>query len=166
MIRLRTALLLVSLLMALVAGLLFLLPTSSAACVDSTEPLESMPWVTVTLGGPAGERSLPLRLAARVSQRSAGMQHLCPGSVAANPMLFVFERALVPSFHMRNVHAELDIAFITPDWTVLEVHRMVPGPDLTTPSGPVLAAIEVAAGQARPLGLAPGTPVRLPGMTP
>lgn len=164
MTRRRSLILLVAGLVLSATGLLVWLQPSRAACVPSTGPLESMPRVQVVLETDAGEQPLSLRLAASASQRSAGMQHLCPQAVAANPMLFLFERPLVPSFHMRNVHAELDIAFITPGWTVLEVHRMVPGPDLTTPSGPVRAAIEVAAGDAEQLGLIPGVRVRLPGL--
>lgn len=132
----------------------------AAACVEETEAVTGMP--TAELGLPGG-RHLRVRVAATGADRAAGMQHLCAEAVEDTAILFVFERPRRPRFHMNNVHAPLDIAFIAPDGRIVEVHRMEPGQEtLTAPQQPVAGALEVAAGRGAAHDLEPGRVIRLP----
>ncbi|MDN3518535.1 DUF192 domain-containing protein [Aquisalimonas lutea] len=132
----------------------------AAACAEETEAVAGMP--TAELGLPGGKH-LRVRVAATGADRAAGMQHLCAEAVDATAILFVFERPRRPHFHMNNVHAPLDIAFIAPDGRIVEVHRMTPDQEtLTSPGEPVAAALEVAAGRGAAYGLAAGAVVEMP----
>lgn len=133
---------------------------SATACADETEAVSAMP--TTEIGMPAGQQ-LRVRVAATGSNRAAGMQHLCPEAIENTAILFVFERVRRPNFHMNNVHAPLDIAFITRDGRIVEVHRMTPDQEtLTSPGEPVAAALEVAAGRAAAYGLAADALLEMP----
>ena len=79
-------------------------------------------------------------------------------------MLFDFKREQDVSFWMQNTYISLDMLFIRGDGTILRIAenteplstRMVPS------GGPVLAVLEVIAGTARKLGIAPGDRVAHP----
>lgn len=127
-------------------------------CVDETKPLAGMASREIAFIDDAGaERArLAVRVAASPAERAAGMQHLCPEAVADNPILFEFGEPLRPAFHMNNVHADLDIAFIDATGRVTEVRRMERGPRLTRPAAAVTHALELLAGQATDRGIEPG----------
>lgn len=146
----------------LLVGATATLLSSDHGCVESTPDLDSMTWGQLWIDADGADPvELPVRLAVTPAQRAAGMQHLCPDAVAANPMLFVFSQPQFVGFHMNNVHADLDIAFIGPDWHVIEVARMVQGGGASS-GARIRAALEVKAGDAERLGIAPGTTLRLP----
>ncbi len=73
-------------------------------------------------------------------------------------MLFDFQREQDVSFWMRNTYISLDIIFIRGDGRILRIaanteplsERMIPS------GGPVRGVLEVIAGTARKLGIAPG----------
>lgn len=136
---------------------------SAAHCVDETAELAAMSWIEVTVTPAEQDASAAFRarLAATASQRSAGMQYLCPDAIAANPILFVFPEPARPAFHMRNVHAPLDIVFINDDGAIISIDRMEPEQQtLTRPKQPVRAALELWAGGAGAKGLAVGHEIR------
>lgn len=66
------------------------------------------------------------RLANNPQTRAAGFQFVCKEVIAAKPILFVFQRPTRPSFHMRNVVAPIDIAFIRSDGSIDSIHQMKP----------------------------------------
>ncbi len=131
-------------------------------CLPETGPVAGMQWEEIAFvdDTDAEQARLRVRIAATDSQRSAGMQHLCPEAVADNPILFVFSGPQRPAFHMSNVHAPLDMVFIDPNDRVVELHVMEPGPRLTRPEVPVRHALELAKGQASTLGIEPGLTLR------
>jgi uncharacterized membrane protein (UPF0127 family) len=79
-------------------------------------------------------------------------------------MLFDFKRDQELSFWMKNTYVSLDMIFIRGDGRILRIaenteplsERMVPS------GGPVRAVLEVVAGTARKLGIAPGDRVAHP----
>jgi uncharacterized protein len=140
------------------------LVSANRTCSQATPALAGMAWGELLIGeSAAAERSLAVRLAATPAQRAAGMQHLCPETVAGNPMLFLFDQPQFVGFHMNNVHVSLDIAFIGPDWRVSEVVRMEQGGDGAWGSTRMVAALELTAGDAARRGIASGTRLRLSG---
>ena len=81
-------------------------------------------------------------------------------------MLFDFHREQPTSFWMKNTYVPLDMIFIRGDGRILRIEEnTVPLSEALVPaSGPVTvrAVLEVVAGTARKLGLAPGDRVKHP----
>ncbi len=79
-------------------------------------------------------------------------------------MLFDFKREQPTSFWMKNTYVSLDMIFIRADGTILRIaENTVPLSEAMVPSGgPVRAVLEVVAGTAKKLGIAPGDRVSHP----
>ena len=79
-------------------------------------------------------------------------------------MLFDFHREQPTSFWMKNTYVPLDMIFIRADGRILRIaENTVPLSETLVPSGgPVLAVLEVVAGTAKKLGIAPGDRVAHP----
>jgi uncharacterized membrane protein (UPF0127 family) len=79
-------------------------------------------------------------------------------------MLFDFHREQPTSFWMKNTYSPLDMIFIRGDGRILRIaENTVPLSEaLVTSGGPVRAVLEVNAGTARKLGIAPGDRVAHP----
>ncbi len=79
-------------------------------------------------------------------------------------MLFDFGREQPASFWMKNTYVSLDMIFIRADGRILRIaENTVPLSETLVPSGgPVRAVLEVLAGTARKLGIAPGDRVAHP----
>ena len=79
-------------------------------------------------------------------------------------MLFLFDRPEALAFWMKDTYLSLDLVFIAPDGTVVNVAAGSPPLSLRPieSEGPVIAALEVAAGTARKIGLKAGDRVVLP----
>jgi hypothetical protein len=73
-------------------------------------------------------------------------------------MLFDFHREQPTSFWMKNTYIPLDMIFIRGDGRILRIaENTVPLSEALVPSGgPVRAVLEVVAGTAKRLGIAPG----------
>lgn len=96
-------------------------------CEPSNLALESMPEGVVMMKYADGEtKEFSVRLADNSSTRAAGFQRVCKATIAAKPILFVFQRPIRPSFHMNNVVAAIDIAFIDSDGKLDSIHEMLP----------------------------------------
>ncbi len=125
----------------------------SPHCETTNAALEAMPAVSVTLTRKDGSHlELTAKLANKNSTRAAGFQRVCESTMRETPILFVFERELIPSFHMNNVVAPIDIAFITASSRVDTIFTMqtyavmqVLKPTYS-PRHPVIAALETHAG--------------------
>jgi len=137
----------------LTAVLLLAALPAGADCVDATGALRGMARGEVVLHGPAGEAvKLEARVADEARERSAGFQHICPDVVARTAIYFEFARPRRPSFHMHNVKAPLDIAFIDGGGAVVDIQRMEPyvagaaRQVYYSPPTPVAAALEARAG--------------------
>jgi uncharacterized membrane protein (UPF0127 family) len=79
-------------------------------------------------------------------------------------MLFDFKREQPTSFWMKNTYVSLDMIFIRADGTIARIaENTVPLSEAMVPSGgPVRAVLEVVAGTAKKLGIAPGDRVSHP----
>jgi uncharacterized protein len=79
-------------------------------------------------------------------------------------MLFDFQREQPATFWMKNTYVSLDMIFIRADGRILRIaENTVPLSETLVPSGgPVRAVLEVVAGTAAKLGIAPGDRVAHP----
>jgi uncharacterized membrane protein (UPF0127 family) len=79
-------------------------------------------------------------------------------------MLFDFQREQPATFWMKNTYISLDMIFIRADGRILRIAEdTVPLSEALVPSGgPVRAVLEVVAGTAKKLGIAPGDRVAHP----
>jgi uncharacterized membrane protein (UPF0127 family) len=103
------------------------LANAEPACETSNSALESMPDAIVVIDYADGEtKEFFVKLANNSSTRAAGFQRVCKSTISAKPILFVFEQAVRPSFHMNNVVAGIDIAFIDSEGKLDSIHQMSP----------------------------------------
>ncbi len=129
-----------------------------------------------TAGGVAAAELQPLEIA------SKGGVHVFAVEMASTPaeqakglmfrhelpegqgMLFDFHHEQPTSFWMKNTYIPLDMIFIRGDGRILRIaENTVPLSEALVPSGgPVRAVLEVNAGMARKLGIAPGDRVAHP----
>lgn len=124
-----------------------------AECSASTSALDSMETTELTLSGP-DNRSITLqaRVADDNRERAGGFQYICPDAIAGTAIYFEFDHPRRPSFHMHNVEAPLDIAFVDAGGLIIDIQTMEPYVLGATrykyysPPGPVTAALETRAG--------------------
>ncbi len=118
-----------------------------AECPRWREAFASMPHKMVTIQ--VGPKTLALRVkAADTSERHAGgFQCATPEEIHRNLILFDFGDEILTQFHMRNVPAALDIAFIKADGRIFSILKMDPSPtQLYGPMGTFRYALEARAG--------------------
>lgn len=72
--------------------------------------------------------SVTVLVASRSAHKWAGYQNVGPEVMARTAVLFVEQRDIWASFHMCNVRAALDMAWIRSDGTFIDVQRAEPGP--------------------------------------
>jgi len=134
---------------------LALLVTLLAAGAEAQDPdcqrwrdaFSGMPFKMVTIQ--AGGKTLAVRVkAADNSERHAGgFQCATHEEIQRNLILFDFGDEIMTQFHMKNVPAPLDIAFIKADGRIFSILRMDPSPTkLYGPMGPFRYALEARAG--------------------
>jgi uncharacterized membrane protein (UPF0127 family) len=127
---------------------------AAADCSVSTPAFEHMGSRTLTLINDRGETvHLDARIADDGAERAAGFQYLCPAVIERTNILFIFVPPIASGFHMRNVHAPLDIAFIAPDGRVSATARMLPGKERYGPPGVIGYALETRVGVLEELGV-------------
>ncbi len=161
MIRSRSPWLLVALLLAAVA------PAATAEgpakappnpeCPRWRDAFASMPKRMVTVR--AGSRSIALqvRLADTGERQAAGFQCATPTEIDRHLILFDFGKEIFTQFHMQNVPAALDIAFVKEDGRIFAIIKMDPSPtELYGPLGPFRYAIEAHAGSFASQGIRQG----------
>ena len=102
------------------------------------------------------------RLADTPERMQHGFQHTCGQTIATMQMLFKFAFPYKPSFHMNNVVAPLDIAFIDANGKITDIFLMKTytivdlKKNLYSPSQTVLYALEAHAGYFAKLGVKVG----------
>ncbi|MEM3465354.1 MAG: DUF192 domain-containing protein [Candidatus Jordarchaeales archaeon] len=69
-----------------------------------------------------------VKVADEPDEYAAGFQNISRSIVQKTLILFVFPDEVNVLFHMRNVEASLDIAFIKADGTIVGILRMDPSP--------------------------------------
>ncbi|HXJ81397.1 MAG TPA: DUF192 domain-containing protein [Candidatus Methylomirabilis sp.] len=135
-----------------ILALLGTLMTAGAAAQDPEcprwrEAFATMPVKMLTIQ--AGAKTLAIRAkTADSSERQAGgFQCATPTEIQRNLILFDFGEEIVTQFHMRNVPAPLDIAFMKADGRIFSILRMDASPtQLYGPMGPFRYALEARAG--------------------
>ena len=135
------------------AGLILLLSALAGGahaqrpdCSRWRDVFANMPTRMITIQ--VGAKSLALRVkTADTSERQAGgFQCATPEEIQRHLILFDFGHEITSQFHMNNVPAALDIAFVKDDGRVFAILRMDPGPLLYGPMGSYRYAIEARAG--------------------
>ena len=134
----------------LLAMNLFMLPAQAqVACQVDNSALNAMPTSLVTFTRADGSQfEIAARTANNNYTRSQGFQRVCKESIAAKPILFIFETVRRPSFHMHNVVAAIDIAFIQESGAIDSIQAMQPYSLVSRarpryrPHSPVIAALE------------------------
>ena len=128
-----------------------LLPLGAEAqdpeCARWRQAFTGMPLKMMTIQ--IGSRTLALRVrAADTPERQAGgFQCATPEEIHRNLILFDFGDEILTQFHMKNVRAPLDIAFIKADGRIFSILKMEPSPtQLYGPMGTFRYAIEARAG--------------------
>lgn len=121
-------------------------PAQNPECSRWREAFAGMPMRMVSIQ--AGSRSFALRVkvAETGERQAAGFQCATPEEIRRNLILFDFGREIVTQFHMQNVPAALDIAFIKDDGRIFAILKMDPSPtELYGPLGPFRYALEARA---------------------
>jgi uncharacterized protein len=104
-----------------------------------------------------GPVAFQTELALTPEQRARGLMYR---DSAENGMLFVYDKARVLSFWMRNTKVPLDIAYIKADWTIEPIQFLYPYDEKGKASqGPVIGALEMPQGWFKAQGLAAGTKI-------
>jgi uncharacterized protein len=115
------------------------------------------------IAGKSGVHVFAVELASTPQEQATGLmfrRELPEG----RGMLFDFHRDQPTSFWMKNTYIPLDMIFIRGDGRILRIaENTVPLSETLIPSGgPVRAVLEVIAGTAKRLGIAPGDRVGHP----
>jgi len=128
-------------------------PNKSSNCEITNAALDAMPPIEVTLTRADGSTyALTAKLANNNHTRAEGFQRVCESTMRETPILFTFESEVIPSFHMNNVVAPIDIAFIRKNNAIDVIHAMQPYSLVSlikpvyAPNKPIVAALETHKG--------------------
>jgi len=112
---------------ALGLTLIVLQACAEPSCETDNQALQAMPAIEVVITREDGsEVLLNGKLADNDATRAAGFQRVCESTIKSSPILFDFQREIMPRFHMNNVVAPIDIAFIDINGQIESVHKMKP----------------------------------------
>ena len=107
----------------------------------------AMPVRMVTLQTGAKTVAVRVKVAETSEQTAAGFQCSTPQEIQQTLILFDFGREIYSQFHMQNVPAALDIAFVKADGNIFSILKMDPSPTaLYGPMGSFRFALEARAG--------------------
>lgn len=132
----------------------------TAALARDTAPVPREP-LTVTTA--SGRHTVEVEVADTEERKQLGLMFrtsLAPG----HGMLFPYGRPQEITMWMRNTYISLDMVFIRGDGTVHRIERATEpmSEEIIASRGPVTAVLELAAGEADRLGIAPGARVEHP----
>lgn len=117
------------------------------ACRRWREAFASMPVHMVTVEMGARKVALRVKGAETPEQHAAGFQCATPQEIERNLILFDFGGEIHTQFHMQNVPAALDIAFVKADGRIFSILHMEPSPTaLYGPLGEFRYALEARKG--------------------
>jgi uncharacterized membrane protein (UPF0127 family) len=122
-------------------------PAPNPECPRWRGAFASMPLRMVSIQ--AGTRTLALRvkMADSGERQAGGFQCATPDEIKRHLILFDFGKEIFTQFHMQNVPAALDIAFIKGDGRIFAILKMEPSPtELYGPFGEFRYALEAHAG--------------------
>ncbi len=134
----------------------------SAQIPDRVNQLADLQKATIRIGG----HKIDVWVMDNDSKREEGMMFLKDKDVAANQgMIFIFPAPQQASngFWMHNTLIPLDIIYVSPNKTVLNVQHGKPKNDTNLPSTDTYGSvIELKGGEAEKLGIVHGTKVEIP----
>lgn len=140
------------------AGLLPGAAGEDTQCPRLRDAFASMPVRMVSLDSGQKKIALRAKLADTSERQAAGFQCATPQEIQRNLILFDFGEEILTQFHMQNVPAPLDIAFIKADGRIFAILRMEPGATaLYGPMGPFRYALEARAGFFESQGIRQGS---------
>jgi uncharacterized membrane protein (UPF0127 family) len=91
--------------------------------------------------------ALRVKMADSGERQAGGFQCATPEEIKRHLILFDFGKEIFTQFHMQNVPAALDIAFVKDDGRIFAILKMDPSPtELYGPLGPFRYALEAHAG--------------------
>jgi uncharacterized membrane protein (UPF0127 family) len=116
-------------------------------CPRWREAFAGMPLKMLTIQAGAKTLAVRVKAADNPERQAGGFQCATPEEIQRNLILFDFGGEIATQFHMKNVPAPLDIAFIKADGRIFAIIRMEPSPTrLYGPMGPFRYALEARAG--------------------
>jgi uncharacterized membrane protein (UPF0127 family) len=116
-------------------------------CKRFREAFAGMPVHMVTVEAGGRKIALRVRVAQSGEQQAAGFQCATAQEIDRTLILFDFGREISTQFHMQNVPAPLDIAFVKSDGRIFSILRMDPSPTaLYGPMGDFRYALEARKG--------------------
>jgi uncharacterized membrane protein (UPF0127 family) len=122
-------------------------PVPDPECPRWRDAFAAMPIKMLTIRAGAKTLAVRVKTADTPERQAGGFQCATPDEIQRNLILFDFGDEIVTEFHMRNVPAPLDIAFIKADGRIFSIVRMDPSPTrLYGPMGPFRYALEAHAG--------------------
>ena len=136
----------------LLAALCFVF--SLNACAD-TEQLEEFTLVPLQVG----DEQILVQLADTPERRAQGLMY----QQSADPgMLLLYPRPTEIALWMANTAMALDVAYIGPDWQIVQLIQLAPFDKTAVPSpGPVIAALEMPRGWFASHGIKVGAKAQL-----
>ena len=129
----------------------------SPECPRWRQAFAGMPTRMITIQSGAKSLALRVRNADTTERQAGGFQCATPDEIQRNLILFDFGQEITTQFHMNNVPAPLDIAFVKGDGRIFSILRMDPSPtNLYGPMGAFRYAIEARAGFFQSQGIRQG----------
>ncbi len=140
-----------------------LLTVAGRAGAEGASVTHPLPRAELRIQVPGGRHvTLQVDIADTVPARARGL--MFRRRLAADEgMLLLWKKPQRVSIWMKNTYVPLDIVFIGPDWRITRIHENARplDPSLIPSRVPVLAVLEIRAGMADKLGLAPGLSLNL-----
>jgi uncharacterized membrane protein (UPF0127 family) len=120
---------------------------------------------TLVLKTETGEHRFSIEVARTAQEKALGLMFR-RSMPADSGMLFLYGRSQPVAMWMKNTFISLDMVFIGADGRVhrIESHTEPLSTDLIASGGPVVAVLELNAGEADKIGLKPGDQVLYPGL--
>ena len=132
-------------------------PHPAAGLLVVALAIVATPVQMITLDSGGRTVVMRVRVAGTAEQQAAGFQCATPQEIERNLILFDFGREIATQFHMQNVPAALDIAFIKGDGRIFSILRMEPSATaLYGPMGEFRFALEARKGFFESQGLRQG----------
>ena len=126
-------------------------------CPRWRDAFAGMPLKMVTIQAGAKTLAVRVKTADNSERQAGGFQCATAAEIQRNLILFDFGDEILTQFHMRNVPAALDIAFIKADGRIFSIMRMDPSPtQLYGPMGTFRYALEARAGFYQSQGIRQG----------
>jgi uncharacterized membrane protein (UPF0127 family) len=144
------------------------LTCAAQATLAQNQPLEDLahfPQSTLTIKSGKNSHVFQIWTADTPARKAQGLMFV-RGLAADRGMLFVNEAPRVASMWMKNTYIPLDMVFIDANGKIAEIHANTTPHSLEIVSSrkPVLAVLELAAGEAAKRGLKPGDRVLHPAL--